>query len=375
MYKSSGNMIKKGLLGLFILSIGFSAEAGFLPSLFDKRLKVCPGLDQQGNVPVERLPIVYHQSYNISLFGLEKIHPFDSTKYGKVYNALCNRLHVDERSFYAPEKPVTDEDLLLVHGQAYLDSLNSSSVIFRIAGLPLRPLPRVPLAGWALNSLLHSCILKPMRYATEGTLLATDLAIKHGWAINLSGGYHHAKTDEGDGFCVFGDIQLTTKKVLEQHPDWKILIVDLDAHQGNGYAEGLKDEHRAFIFDMYSSFNYPHDVQQMKRIDYNFPVPLGTDDKKYLEILKTNLPLAIKEVNPNLIIYNAGTDIYASDPIGRLSVSKEGVISRDQSVFGLAQDNQIPIVMLLSGGYTKESAGIIADSIEKIIKTRKSEIC
>jgi histone deacetylase 11 len=364
MNRLSKNMLKKGLLLLLILSTGVSSiEAGFIP-LFKKRHST---VQKEDSTPVDRLPIVYHQSYDISMFGIEKIHPFDSTKYGKVYNALCKKLQLDERYFYAPEQQIADKDLLLVHGQAYLDSLYSSSVIERIAGVPLLRL--VP------NFLLQRCILKPMRYATAGTLLATDLAIKHGWAINLSGGYHHAKTDKGDGFCVFGDIQLTTKKVLEQHPDWKILIVDLDAHQGNGYAEGLRDESRAFIFDMYSSFNYPHDTEQMERINYNFPVPLKTDDKEYLEILKTNLPIAIKEVNPNLIIYNAGTDIYASDPIGRLSVSREGVILRDQSVFGLAEDNQIPIVMLLSGGYTKESAGIIADSIEKIIKTKKSEIC
>lgn len=312
----------------------------------------------------DRLPIVYHEKYDISMFGVEKIHPFDSTKYSKVYNSLCQKLQLHEQHFHAPNAPITDQELLAVHGKAYLDSLNYPSTIAQITYV-------LPLA-WLPNFILQKKIVDPMRYATAGTLLATRLALEHGWAINLSGGYHHAKTHEGGGFCVFGDIQLAVKQVLQEHPDWKVLIVDLDAHQGNGYAEGLEDEKRAFIFDIYGSFNYPHDVLEMGRINYNFPVQLGITGEKYLELLQSKLPTAIDEIKPNLIIYNAGTDIYATDAIGKMSVSKDDIAKRDQFVFEQAKKANAPIVMLLSGGYTRESAGIIADSLVQIINNNRS---
>ena len=307
---------------------------------------------EQKAVLSKRLPIVYHPGYDVTMCGAQKLHPFDSAKYSKVYNMLRKHLNLSSKDFHRPQSAINNEELLKVHSQAYLDSLNKSATLARIS--------EIPLLQWVPNFLLQKRLLDPMRYATAGTLLATELALEHGWAINLSGGYHHAKTDQGGGFCVFGDIQLAAKKVLEEHPDWRIMIVDLDAHQGNGHEEGLKDEKRAFIFDMYRQNNYPNDSTQMQRIDYNLPLG-ASNDQEYLHILKTELPAAVAEVRPNLIIYNAGTDIYKKDPLGRMNISADGIKERDKFVFEEAERSKIPVVMLLSGGYTKQSAGIIAE--------------
>src|SRR3989338_4264328 len=172
----------------------------------------------------DKLPIVYSKHYDISLFGLEKFHPFDTQKYGKVYRYLVNKVGINKNRFYTPEI-VSEEDLLSVHTPEYLYSLKESKNVARIAELGI--LAKIP------NIILQHKLLKPMRYATGGTILGCDLALEHGWAINLSGGYHHAKADSGGGFCFFADVPIAVYKLLKNNPNLSIMIIDLDAHQGN----------------------------------------------------------------------------------------------------------------------------------------------
>lgn len=303
-----------------------------------------------------RVPIVFHKSYDISFLGLENVHPFDSKKYGKVAQYLQDSFFI---RFDQPRDQISEIDLRMVHTQEYLDSLNDSRVVASIVEIPA--LAIIP------NFFLQKTILKSMRYATAGTVLAAELALQKGWAINLSGGYHHAKANQGSGFCVYGDIPLAIKKLREKNPELKVLVVDLDAHQGNGLEAMLGEDELTFIFDMYSKNNYPRDTQVMKYIDFNYPQETGVKDQIYLNCLKNNLPIAIKECQPDLIIYNAGTDIFEWDPLGKMAVTREGIIERDAFVFGQALENKIPIAMTLSGGYTKESAGIIGGSITNLI--------
>lgn len=306
-----------------------------------------------------KLPLVYHPNYNIGFFGIEKLHPFDTKKYGKVYEHLL-ALGFDPNMFYTPEK-VSDETLLQIHTQEYLDSLKRSYTIARIAEVPVCCIP---------NFLLQWCLLDPMRYATQGTIEAVNLALRYGWAINLGGGYHHAKSKSGSGFCYFADISLAMLNILKQYPDYKILYVDLDAHQGNG-VEAIKGEmgwEKVYIFDVYRSRIFPHDVEAMEYIDFNYPIYNYVEDEDYLNILRTHLLQAIDKVQPNLIIYNAGTDIFELDRLGYMNVSKEGIIKRDELVFRQAQARNIPIAMVFAGGYTLASAGIIGESIENLFR-------
>ncbi|MFA6743441.1 MAG: hypothetical protein WCS36_04465, partial [Candidatus Neomarinimicrobiota bacterium] len=131
-----------------------------------------------------KLPIIYSPQYNISLFGIQKLHPFDTKKYKKVYKYIKTNCGIDENRFYCPEK-VSESDIRLVHTGSYLESLKKSEVIARIGQMP--PLKFVP------NRLLQKRVLVPMKYGTGGTILGAELALQYGWAINLSGGYHHAK--------------------------------------------------------------------------------------------------------------------------------------------------------------------------------------
>ena len=121
---------------------------------------------------------------------------------------------------------------------------------------------------------------------------------------------------------------------------------------------------------MYGDYNYPYDLNAREYIDFNYPIGLGTKTKEYLAILKENLPKAIEQTKPNLIIYNAGTDILEGDVVGKLAVSEEGIIERDEFVFEQAKQNNIPISMLLSGGYTQQSAGIISNSIQNLFEKK-----
>lgn len=308
----------------------------------------------------KKVPIIYHPSYNISLAGLQKLHPFDTCKYKKVYNYLRKNLNLRPKQFYKPSM-ISDESLLLVHTQEYLESLRRPSNILKIAELS------VPIVDFFSNLtpyfLWNHFLLKPMRYATGGTVLGAELASDYGYAINLSGGYHHAKADKGEGFCYFADIPLAVHTFHEKHPGASIMIVDLDAHQGNGHEEILKDNSLVHIFDVYNGGIYPNDIAAREGIEFDFPIESGMSDDKYLKLLRIELPKAINKVKPDFIIYNAGTDIFDEDRLGDLSISSKGIIERDEFVFTQAIKKKIPILMVLSGGYTSKSAEIIGESI------------
>lgn len=212
----------------------------------------------------------------------------------------------------------------------------------------------------------EQCIKNPFLYAVGGTILAADLAIEHGFSINLSGGYHHANKYKGGHFCLFADIQLAVHKILEKHPDWHIIIVDLDAHQGTGHAIDLVENQQVHIFDMYVE-GWPNDHVAKEATEFGFCIPPRTNDVAYLAMLEDELPKAVAKVKPNFIIYNAGTDILDGDQIGGLKVSEQGVIKRDEIVFKLAIANNIPIEMLLASGYTKQSANVVGKSIQNLL--------
>lgn len=328
---------------LSVLHAGFSKQKVFKEPVTDAK---------------EKLPLIFHKNYDISLWGMQKLHPFDSCKYGKIYEHLL-KVGISPTQFQAPES-VTDQDLLLVHSQDYLDSLSYSQTLANIA--------EIPVLTYAPNFIIQKTLLKATRLATGGTVLGAQCALKDGWAINLSGGYHHAKHECGGGFCVYADIPLAITKVLQEHPDYKVMIVDLDAHQGNGHESYFIGDSRVTIYDIYNNDIYPQDHKARKRIDYNYPVKSGIADKEYLDLLSDTLPQALEKTKPNFIIYNAGSDIFQEDPLGRMNISEQGIIARDELVFKCAQERAIPILMVLSGGYTKKSAGIIGQSIENILK-------
>lgn len=306
-----------------------------------------------------KLPIVYHANYNLSFAGAKKaLSALDSQKFGRIHNFLIKALGMKKEHFHTPAM-ATEEELLQVHTKAYLDSLNTPATVAKILESPqIRN-----LSAFAVRKQL----LEPMLLATGGTVLATELALQEGWAINIGGGYHHAKADKGEGFCVFNDIALAIHRVHETHPEHRVLIIDLDAHQGNGHEMICGPDERISIFDIYNQDIYPQDHEAQEFIDFDYGVPSKIKDEEYLKILRTNLPQAIAEFRPNLIIYNAGTDIYEKDPLGYMGVSLAGIIARDEFVFRCALDENIPVVMVLSGGYGKANHSIVSKSIMHLL--------
>jgi histone deacetylase 11 len=254
----------------------------------------------------KKIPIVYSKHYDIGLAGMERLHPFDTRKHGKVYRYLRDTLGIGEDAFYVPTM-ASEAELLSVHTPRYLDSLKRSYNVAFIAELPL--LAFVP------NALLQKRVLDPMRYATKGTILGAELALEYGWAVNLSGGYHHAKADSGGGFCFFADVPIALYALFEKRPELSVLIVDLDAHQGNGNETIFKDDPRVRIFDVYNEAIYPQDDAAKRYIAFDYPVPVSTGDEAYLGLLEKELFEAIESFKPGLIVFIAGTDVLEGTPL------------------------------------------------------------
>jgi len=307
-----------------------------------------------------RLPVVYHPDYNITLAGMEKLHPFDSRKYGRVVRRLSVLGVLGEHQLVTPAAPT--EAFLRAHlDSAYLEGLAHKKNIAAYTEIP--PVAFLP------SFLIRRCILSPMLLATGGTMEAARLSMEHGWAINLGGGYHHASLDAGGGFCVYPDITLAVRVIRTQRPEIKkVMIIDLDAHQGNGHERDLGDDPDVFILDMYNHDIYPGDREAGRGIDLDVPAPSGISTEEYLRRLEEGLDEGFERAAPQLVIYNAGTDILAGDPLGGMEVSEGGVIQRDQMVFARALALKVPVVMLLSGGYQKSNAAIIARSIKNLFE-------
>ncbi|TKW37225.1 hypothetical protein SEVIR_1G034800v4 [Setaria viridis] len=220
-----------------------------------------------------------------------------------------------------------------VHSESYLNSLKSSEEVARIV--------EVPAVALLPNLLVQQKLLYPFRKQVGGSVLSAKLALERGWAINIGGG-HHCSAEEGGGFCAYADISLCIHFAFVRLNISRVMIIDLDAHQGNGHEKDFGGDGRVYTLDMYNSGIYPF-----------------VAESRFL---------------PQLIVYNAGTDILDGDPLGRLKVSPEGVAIRDEKVFRFAKDQSIPLLMLTSGGYMKSSARVIADSIINLSKKNLIDI-
>uniref|UniRef100_A0A3B4U4N5 Histone deacetylase 11 n=2 Tax=Seriola TaxID=8160 RepID=A0A3B4U4N5_SERDU len=291
---------------------------------------------------------VYHPDYNITFMGLEKLHPFDAGKWGKVICFLKEEHFINDGNIVGALE-ATEEDLLVVHTKHYLNRLKWSLVVATITEIP--PLLFLP------NFLVQRKVLKPLRTQTGGTIMVACLM-----ALTLS--FHHCSSDRGGGFCAYADITLAIKFLFERVEGIsRATIIDLDAHQGNGHERDFMDDRRVFIMDMYNRYIYPGDGYAKRAIKRKVELDWGTEDSEYLQKVELHSEGALNEVRPDIIVYNAGTDILDGDPLGGLSISPQGIVKRDEIVFRAARRRGIPILMVTSGGYQKKTARIIADSI------------
>lgn len=309
--------------------------------------------------------IVYTPKYDLHFMGLEKMHPFDGRKYSHAWNLLQEKHgQILQDITIEPDRLANSDELLRVHSQEYLDKVNSSKeTVVQALELPILMALPMTIITWR--------IVEPMLLGTRGSIMAAELALENNLAVNFAGGYHHASRDNGEGFCLISDIAITIehlreKGVVSGHSP--AIIIDLDAHQGNGYERIFQNKDYVYIFDMYNQSIYPQDIYAKERIDYDVPLPIGIRTEEYLELLKHHLPMAfVKVENPSIVVYVAGTDIYSRDMLGGLHVSPEGIYERDKFVLNTCRGKSIPCVMLPAGGYSSESYKMLAKTVDYII--------
>ncbi|HWV14104.1 MAG TPA: histone deacetylase [Cellvibrio sp.] len=310
--------------------------------------------------------LVYSPHYDFSMLGLEKLHPFDPQKFSKAWQLLYKNFgrELNHRTTFV-NAPVTNRELSLVHNEKYLQSLRENKVIANILA--------IPLMAFIPHYFLNKGIIAPARYATSGTIIATQQALGGAIVFNLGGGFHHAFADHGEGFCFFADaalaLQIAINNQLLCATDC-VISIDLDAHRGNGLASLLQDHPHAGIFDLYNMQVYPG-LKDDPHEKYPFIIPLraGLNCEGYLSLLKRKLPLFLQQYSgAKLAFYNAGTDILATDKLGGLNVSYEAIVERDKFVIDQLYARKIPTVIMTSGGYSPYSYKLIADLATHVLK-------
>lgn len=285
------------------------------------------------------LKIAFHPVYK---YLLPEGHRFPMEKYNLIPQQLLHEGTCQPENFFHPGFP-SEADILAVHTKEYYDSLINLTIDRRAARK----------IGFPLSEAL---IERELRIA-QGTIEGSEYAMKHGIAMNIAGGTHHAYTDRGEGFCMFNDQAIAARYLLGNYPQLeKILIVDLDVHQGNGTAEIFQNDNSVFTFSMHGAGNYPF---KKEKSDLDIPVPDDSGDKVYLRKLKETLPNLIEEQQPDFIFYLSGVDILATDKLGRLNCTVEGCKERDRYVLQFCHDLKIPVQVSMGGGYSPEIKTII----------------
>lgn len=296
--------------------------------------------------------IVYHPGYNVSFFGLEKLHKFPVDKFLRIHKTLCKNGFAATR--FLP--PQFDENLIFKHlTERYYQKCCSSkwlAVCINLDFVKIFP-----------YRLVKKYLCNPLLFASCGTVAAAFAAFEHQKSVNVGGGYHHAWFDGGEGSCVYPDIPIAIKELREHKGIQRIAIIDLDAHQGNGTARSFPNDEDIFLVDIYNDIPFPSDLTAKKYTDLDIPIKGKSSDEEYLGLITDLAFPAIEKFAPQALFFNAGTDIYEKDPLTEIQISADGILERDRMVFEFAKKLNVPIIMTLSGGYHKDSATIVAESI------------
>ncbi|MBT1062632.1 histone deacetylase [Bowmanella sp. Y26] len=283
------------------------------------------------------IPLVFHPIY--SQLNLPVRHRFPIEKYQSIRDAL-QVMGVPDNWFFTPE-PLDIKALESVFCAEYLQQLQSGTLApqaMRRIGFP-----------WSAQ------LVRRTLTASGGTVLTARLALEHGKAINLTGGYHHAFADFGSGFCMINDLYLAALEMLCAPGIDKVLIVDCDVHQGDGTAKLAEQDERIITLSLHGEKNFPHRKQVS---DMDFPLPKGTEDEAYLEVLDSALMLALNIHRPDAVIYDAGVDVHINDDLGHLHISTDGVFRRDSLVFNTCQQLGLPVAAVIGGGYQRDMAAL-----------------
>ena len=257
-------------------------------------------------------------------------------KFGKLYELLLADGIATPEQFHLPEPPPI-EWIELVHTREYVQAYCQGTLdpkAQRRIGLP-----------WSPALVNRTCT------AVGGTILTAQLALKYGLACNTAGGTHHAFPSYGSGFCIFNDLAISARVLQQLGLAQKILILDLDVHQGDGTALIFQDDPSVFTFSMHCEVNFPSTKQKS---DLDVPLPVGMDDDAYLQTLANYLPDLLSEVQPDLVLYDAGVDPHAGDRLGKLALTDTGIFRREMQVLTTCIAAGYPVTSVIGGGYADD---------------------
>ena len=278
------------------------------------------------------LPIVNHPDY-VAQIGDD--HRFPIKKFGALFDLLKKDNILNKENLHIPE-PAQYLDLTKAHQPEYIqkiDNLSLSKEEERKLGFPMVP-----------------SVKRRSYMATGGTVLSAELALRYKLACNTAGGSHHAFSDSGNGYCVFNDVAVAAYNLLNKHSVKKILIYDLDVHQGDGTAKIFENNDQVYTFSAHSKKNYPLVKQQS-----NQDIELADDitDEEYLNTVSKSLEV-VNKMNFDFVFYVAGVDIHKDDKLGKLNITTEGIKKREKMVINNFYKNKIPLCGVLGGGYNKD---------------------
>ena len=278
------------------------------------------------------LPIVNHPDY-VAQIGDD--HRFPIKKFGALFDLLKKDNILNKENLHIPE-PAQYLDLTKAHQPEYIqkiDNLSLSKEEERKLGFPMVP-----------------SVKRRSYMATGGTVLSAELALRYKLACNTAGGSHHAFSDSGNGYCVFNDVAVAAYNLLNKHSVKKILIYDLDVHQGDGTAKIFENNDQVYTFSAHSKKNYPLVRQQS-----NKDIELEDDitDEEYLNMVSKSLEV-VNKMNFDFVFYVAGVDIHKDDKLGKLNITTEGIKKREKMVINNFYKNKIPLCGVLGGGYNKD---------------------
>ena len=294
------------------------------------------------------MKIFYTDPFSIPL---PKKHTFPKDKYFLLRKRIVESQIVQPEDMRIPA-PVTDEEILRVHDPIYLNRLQNGELTakeIRRVGLPWSPE-----------------IVRRARYSTGATIAACRSALNDGISVNLGGGTHHAFCDHGQGYCWLNDSAIASRAMQAEGLVSKVIIIDCDVHQGNGTAAILKNDDTIFTFSIHGKNNFP---LHKEKSDLDIALADETDDIAYLKALDKGLVASMQDFKADLAIFLAGADPYKDDRFGRLALTKDGLVKRDQLVLRHCYEAGLPVAVTMAGGYSRQVQDIVDINFQTILSS------
>jgi len=275
--------------------------------------------------------LVYHPRYDLNLGA----HVFPSQKFRLLYELLLREKIAAQEDIVEPDR-AADEDLLRVHTLEWITKLKTGTLTANdVMRLDVPYSPELADAVWL---------------AAGGTILAGQLALRDGFASNLTGGFHHAHADHGEGFCAIHDVAIAIRRLQADGLIKKAIVVDTDVHHGNGTAHIFRDDDSVFTLSIHQEHNYPA-YKPPSNLD--LALEDAVEDEEYLSALLPAVEQSLDEFHPDILFYVGGADPFCEDQLGGLRLTKSGLKARDKGVFRAARSANIPVATTLAGGYAR----------------------